>query len=80
MQAGEALKLLSKRLPMSMREASRRLGRSGNYVYATVSNVSIPRVDTLAAIADLAGVDVCLVDRKTGETIARIDSKTQATD
>lgn len=76
MQATEALRLIADRLPMPKHEASRRLGRSRNFVTNTIKNSSIPRVDTLAAIAGLAGIDVCLVDRETGETLATIDVPT----
>lgn len=73
MKPTDLIKALAERAPMSDRAMSLALGKTGGWVYNTVRNNGIPRLDTTAAVADLAGCDVLIVDRATGETIATID-------
>lgn len=52
--------------------ASRAMGRPGQYLDTQRRRGSVLRVDTLARLADVCGADVVLVDRASGEGIARV--------
>lgn len=73
MKPRETIAALADKFKGTKRELSKALGRSDNWISSTITNGGPPKVDTLANIADVVGVDVCLVDRATGETIATID-------
>ncbi|WP_251159165.1 hypothetical protein [Caniella muris] len=73
MQADDVVRALADRYSGSVRELSADMGRSPNYLHTSIYKRSDPRVGTVAEIGDFVGVDVCLVDRATGETIATID-------
>lgn len=80
MRVGECLRFINKYAGVSLAEISRRLGRSSEWARNVAQPTRSPSLATVANFADVCGVDVCLVDRKTGETIARIDPETRATD
>lgn len=73
MKPSEAIRALATRAPISDRAISQKLGKSPGWIYNTIRNGGSPRLDTVASVADIADIDVCLVDRATGETIATID-------
>lgn len=73
MQVGDIIRALAERYSGSTRELSAELGRSPNYLHTSIYKRSDPRAGTIAEIGDIVGVDLALVDRATGETIATID-------
>ena len=73
MQVNDIVRTLLDHSGKSARGISRTLGKSDNWARLTAQNSRNPKIATICAIADLSGVDVCLVDRATGETIATID-------
>ena len=54
------------------------LGKSKSWASVIRSPKRIPRIDTIADIADGAGVDVVLVDRATGETVGVVEPPRRA--
>lgn len=73
MQVGKVIRALRKKGDLSQRELSSRLGRSRTWAQTVEREDRSPALATVATVADVAGVDLCLVDRATGETIATID-------
>lgn len=73
MQGSGAIRTLLTRAGLTPWTVSKRMGRAGQYLDATMRAGRTPRADTLAEIADACGADLVLVDRETGETIGRID-------
>lgn len=49
------------------------MGRAGSYIDTVIRKARVPTVDTAAAIADVCGCDLRLVDRATGETVATVE-------
>ena len=54
-------------------QVSAALGKSRAYISVTRGTGSRPRLDTVADVADVCGVDVVLVDRATGERVGVVD-------
>lgn len=73
MKAHEAMPYLVKVSGRSQRDVSRTLGKAGTWASNLIRTKADSKLSTIADVADLAGVDVCLVDRATGETIATIE-------
>lgn len=71
MQARRALGALIEHSGMSDRAVSLTLGKAETW--ARNSKGRDTKTSTLAAVADLAGVDVVLIDRETGERVGVID-------
>ena len=71
MQVREALAALIAHSGRSARAVSAELGHAQSWASNSIGKV--PKVDTLADVADVAGVDVALVDRATGETLGTIE-------
>ena len=72
MQVHEVIGFAIERSGKSRREVSKACGRSPSW--ASVAELAQhPQLDTLARIADVAGLDVVLVDRATGERVATVD-------
>lgn len=69
MKPRDALTLIVNNSGMSMRALSFSIGRSENFVFQTIKNKSVQKVDTMALIADAAGYDLLLRNRKTGSEI-----------
>lgn len=59
--------------PHSARAVSRALGRSEAWAGVAARPSSSPSLATVADIADVQGLDVCLVDRATGEVVAIVE-------
>lgn len=57
----------------SMREISRIMGKGESWAKTTALPGRSPQLATVARVADLAGLDVALVDRGTGKVVATID-------
>ncbi len=65
MGAGDAIRKMMEVSGMTAVDLSRAIGRSDTYVSTTLSKGSVPRVDTLAAMAEAMGFELVL---KGGET------------
>ena len=75
MQVDEALAYAIDRSGKSARAISKELGRSPAWA-ALALRSQAPQLDTLARVADLAGLDVALVDRESGDVVAVVDVPT----
>lgn len=73
MQVDEVIKGLIERSGMSYRAASAALGKSPNWAGVTAQHGRVPKLDTVADVADVAGCDVAIIDRATGETVGVIE-------
>ena len=73
MQVDEVVSALIAHCDMSARGISAELGKSQNWATMAASGGRIPKLDTLADIADVAGCDVAIIDRATGERVATVD-------
>ena len=73
MQVDRVIRALREKSGLSQRDLSSELGRSRTWAQTVETAGRSPALATVATVADVAGVDVCLVDRATGETIATID-------
>lgn len=79
MQVDRVVRSLIDHSGMSLRGVSLRLGHVDSWARQTAAPGRVPRLDTVADVADLAGVDVVLVDRATGERVAVVDPPRRAT-
>lgn len=77
MQVNQLIGQLIKHSGLSANAISAALGKSREYA-RNVSKAAAPRVDTLADVADAAGVDVALIDRASGDLIAVVDPPRKA--
>lgn len=59
--------------PHSARAVSRALGHSEAWAGVAARPTSSPSLATVADVADVQGLDVCLVDRSTGEVVAVVE-------
>ncbi len=73
MQVDACIKGLVERSGMSYRALSAALGKSPNWAIMTAGAGRDPKLGTVADVADVAGVDVVLIDRATGETVGTIE-------
>lgn len=69
MQSKEALRTIVRESGQTLRSISTTIGRSQNYMAATVQNDSAPKADTIAEIADACGYDLLLRKRDDGSEI-----------
>lgn len=76
-QAGDAARAAIDHGPLSARATSRALGHAEAWARLTAAPGKDPglgpRLGTVADIADVQGLDVCLVDRSSGEVVAVVD-------
>lgn len=73
MKGSEVLQLLVDRSGLSRWGLSRELGKAGGYLDSAIRRGTVPSLDTAAGVADCVGCDLVLVDRATGDTVARVD-------
>lgn len=73
MQVDSILRYIMNSTGKSMREISRIMGQSESWAKTTSLPGRSPQLATVARVADLAGLDVALVDRETGEVVATVD-------
>lgn len=73
MQADQALRLLIAHSGRSGRAVSVDLGHVPTWASVSTQPGRVPKLDTLADVADVAGVDVVLRDRATGEELGTIE-------
>lgn len=70
MEPNNILELLSTRANIGGRELSRRMGRAETW--ANNSFGRVPKLDTVANVADVCNCDVCIIDRDTGAVVATV--------
>ena len=73
MQVDSVIRALIDRSPMSGRAVSRAMGKADTWARNSSRPGRNPKLGTVARVADLAGVDVVLVDRETGERLGVVD-------
>ena len=73
MQVKELVGALVRKSGKSANALSADLGKSREYVRNIAVRAAAPRLDTIADIADVAGCDLVIVDRATGETVGVVD-------
>ncbi len=78
MQVNEVAGSLIDRSGKTGEGLSLEMGKSKSWASVIRSPKRIPRLDTVADIADAAGVDVVLVDRATGERVGIVDPPRRA--
>ena len=71
MQVNDIMRAVLDHTGMSDRAIGPALGRGT--AWAGMAATRVPRLDTLARVADLAGLDVALVDRSSGDVVAVVD-------
>lgn len=72
MQVDELITTLVKRSGMSYDKMSAALGKSRQYARNVAAPGRAPSIGTVADVADVAGCDVCVVDRTTGAIVATV--------
>lgn len=72
MQINKLLRAIIERSGKSYRQVSAELGRSPNWAGAVSMPTRSPAMATVVDVADVAGCDVCIIDRKTGAVVATV--------
>lgn len=72
MQVDCIIKTLIERSGLGCNGMSRELGKSREWARLTARAGRVPRLDTVADVADAANCDVCIIDRETGATVATV--------
>lgn len=80
MDSRYVLEYLIKRSGLAYWKVSRALGKSPEWARNSSINHTRPLLATVADVADVCGVDIQLVDRKTGEVLKVIDSPHKSED
>lgn len=78
MQLDETIRALLAHTDKSGRAVSQELGHSPDWARMAARPGQVPSLGTVADVADVAGVDVALVDRETGETLGTIEPPRRA--
>ncbi len=73
MQVDEVIRSLIERSGESARTISKRLGRATSWASMVGRSGRDPSLGTITRVADVAGYDIAIIDRATGETVATID-------
>lgn len=73
MQVTDVVTELLSRAPMSARAVSRELGHAPAWAGLAARSERGPYLATVADVADVAGVDVVLIDRATGERVGVVE-------
>lgn len=73
MRVDQSLRLLIEHSGRSARAVSVDLGHTPTWASVSTQPGRDPKLGTVADVADVAGVDVVLIDRKTGERLGAID-------
>lgn len=79
MQVNGIIQAIVTRSGKSANRLSADLGRSREYVRNAAVKES-PALATVADVADVAGCDVCIVDRETGAVVATVTPPRRAAD
>lgn len=67
------LSMLIHHAGISYGETSRLLGKSPNWALNSSAPGRNPKISTVTDVADVCGIDVQFVDRKTGEIVGVVD-------
>ena len=78
MQVDSIISMLVKRTGKSYYAMSAALGKSPEWARNSAAAGRAPKMGTIADVADVAGVDVVLIDRATGERVAVVDPPRRA--
>lgn len=73
MRCDSVLRYIINRTGKSMRAISIDMGRADTWAKNSSRAGRVPQLDTVVGLADLAGLDVALVDRETGKVVATVD-------
>ena len=73
MQVDETISVMIAHSGLSARGVSAALGRSQNWATMSAGRGRDPKLSTVAAVADVAGCDVVIRDRATGEELGTIE-------
>ena len=73
MQLDAVIRYLLDHSGVSDRAASAALGHSPAWAGLTAQPGRDPKLSTVCSVADLAGVDIALIDRETGEELGRVE-------
>ena len=73
MQVDSLIRYLIEHSGMSARRVSAALGRSPDWARLTAAPGRDPKLSTVAAVADVAGCDVVIIDRATGERLGVVE-------
>lgn len=69
----DVVRALVARSGVGARELSRRMGRNQTYIGVITSKQTRVGAGLLARVADACGCDLVVVDKATGERVARVD-------
>ena len=72
MQVNKVVSLLINHSGMNTNHVSTVLGKSREWARQAARLDRVPRLDTVANVADVCGVDVVLVDRETGAALGTV--------
>lgn len=72
MLVNQVLRSVIERSGKSYRQVSAELGKSQNWAGAVSMPSRSPALATVADVADVAGCDVCVIDRETGAVVATV--------
>lgn len=78
MQLDKTVRYLIEHSGMSARAVSRELGHVPTWAASVGASGRVPSLGTVADVADVAGVDVVLRDRATGDVLGVVDPPRRA--
>ncbi len=76
MKPNEVMRALVDTYPEGQRALSRKLGRSPGWFSPTLTRGSVPRLDTVAAVADACGYEVVVREKEGGRVLGKVDPPT----
>lgn len=80
MQVDHVIRAMIDRSAMSANAFSAALGKSREWARMTAKPGREPKLGTVADVADVAGCDVCIIDRETGAVVATVTPPRRAAD
>lgn len=72
MQVNELISAMLDRCDKSQEAVSLELGHAKSWASVVKSKKRTPSIATVIDVADVAGCDVCIIDRKTGAVVATV--------
>ena len=73
MKPNEVMRALADTYPDGQRALSRKLGRSPGWFSSTLTRGSVPRLDTVAAVADACGYEVVVREKGGGPVLGTVE-------
>ena len=80
MRASGVIGLLIERSGLTDRRFSLTLGKCETWARNTRKAAGVPKLDTVADVADVCNCDVCIIDRDTGAVVATVTPPRRAGD